>query len=180
MKDTTLLKRCLDVLNLEAEYSDHFKRPANRCPAWYELRAELRDRLGEELDKPTETKQQMKTTTLIESPKLAIQSSEDGVWLMFSTADGKHANINLPTFFGEGRSMNDSTICQWAKEYVLASVEKRDEEVSPTVIEENDIFRALIRTAVAALNDYPMSQDAQMGLLVALAKAIDDPILHNH
>ena len=45
LKDRKLLKRCLDVLNLEAEYSDHFKRPANKCPAWYELRAELIERL---------------------------------------------------------------------------------------------------------------------------------------
>ena len=59
MKDTTLLKRCLDVLNLEAEYSDHFKRPANRCPAWYELRAELRDRLGDDRPISTADKQRM-------------------------------------------------------------------------------------------------------------------------
>jgi hypothetical protein len=58
----------------------------------------------------------MKTTTLIESPKLAIQSSEDGVWLMFSTGDGKHCNINLPTFFGRD-TMNDTTIRQWSEEY---------------------------------------------------------------
>jgi len=68
----------------------------------------------------------MKDTTLIESPKLAIQSSADGVWLMFTTADGKHANVNLPTFFGEGRTMNDATICQWAKEYVLTNVGEKD------------------------------------------------------
>ena len=59
----------------------------------------------------------MKTTTLIESPNLQIQSSEDGVWLMFSTAAGRHSNINLPSFFGRERSMNDETIRQWSEEY---------------------------------------------------------------
>ena len=44
-KDLALLKRCLDVLNMEAQASDNWKRPADKCPSWYELRAELRDRL---------------------------------------------------------------------------------------------------------------------------------------
>jgi hypothetical protein len=59
----------------------------------------------------------MKTKILIESPKLAIQSSEDGVWLTFSTAGGRHSSINLPSTFGRERSMNDETIRQWSEEY---------------------------------------------------------------
>ena len=34
--------------------------------------------------------------TLIESPKLEIDSTRDGVWLHFATLDGRHTSLNIP------------------------------------------------------------------------------------
>lgn len=40
-----LLARCLDALNEEALAADNWQRNAEKCPAWYELRALLREQL---------------------------------------------------------------------------------------------------------------------------------------
>jgi len=40
-----LLRRCLGALDMVALASEDWRRPAEKCSAWYELRAELRDYL---------------------------------------------------------------------------------------------------------------------------------------
>ena len=40
-----LQKRCLEALDQEALAADEWQRRAEKCPAWYEIRAELRDQL---------------------------------------------------------------------------------------------------------------------------------------
>ena len=59
--------------------------------------------------------------TLIESPKLAIDSTRDGVWLHFATLDGRHTSLNIPVMFGRIGTFNDETIFQWAVEYARAN-----------------------------------------------------------
>lgn len=44
-KDLLLFKRCLNALDAESESYDGWQRTAEKCPSWYELRAELRERL---------------------------------------------------------------------------------------------------------------------------------------
>lgn len=58
------------------------------------------------------------TKTIISNPELKIQACEDGVWLHFKTKKRTHSSINLPMFFGPGRSMSDKTIVDWCLEYV--------------------------------------------------------------
>jgi len=54
-------------------------------------------------------------TVIMESPRLRIQSGEDGVWLHFSTANGEHAGINLSNM-NRGDIIGNN-IRAWAKEY---------------------------------------------------------------
>lgn len=57
------------------------------------------------------------TTILTTKPQLSIQSSNDGVWLHFSTSDGKrHSSINLSVIF-DRENLSDLIIVEWCKEY---------------------------------------------------------------
>jgi hypothetical protein len=51
-KAMKLLKQCLYVLDLDALASDDWQRPLKECPAWFKLRAELKDVLGEDAHEP--------------------------------------------------------------------------------------------------------------------------------
>jgi hypothetical protein len=46
-KNLKLLKWCLAVLDLEAQAADDWIRPPEKCPSWFSLRAQLRDRIKE-------------------------------------------------------------------------------------------------------------------------------------
>lgn len=65
-------------------------------------------------------------------PELSIQVCDDGLWLHFTTLDGKlHSSINLPVKFAKGTYLYDSIICKWSEEY-----RKAISKMSPALIGE--------------------------------------------
>lgn len=59
-----------------------------------------------------------KRDLITDGPTLSIQANEDGVWLHFTTLDGKkHSSVNLPVKFARGSVLQDGIICQWASEF---------------------------------------------------------------
>ena len=63
--------------------------------------------------------------TLIDNPKLEIESKEDGVWLFFNVG-GLSSGINLSAYNRTGR-MVDMTIQMWCESYALCEKERRKE-----------------------------------------------------
>lgn len=74
-KDLLLFKRCLNALDAEAEAAGGWQQPAEKCSAWYALRAELRERLK---DNESPTKSWRKETPDV-----------PGMWLAAFWKDGR-------------------------------------------------------------------------------------------
>ena len=61
-----------------------------------------------------------KRDLITDGPTLSIQACDDGVWLHFTTLDGKqHCSLNLPVKFAKGTHLYDSVICQWAYDFAI-------------------------------------------------------------
>lgn len=58
--------------------------------------------------------------TVIEQPELKIQSVQDGVWLHFKTATGRHAGINMANLKDDG-TITGKALTEWAREYAIAN-----------------------------------------------------------
>lgn len=62
--------------------------------------------------------------TLIKNPKLKTQSANDGVWLHFSTSDGKHVSLNLHTQDRGG--IIGKALEAWAREYATCDAGEKN------------------------------------------------------
>ena len=60
----------------------------------------------------------MKQKTLVETPQLKIQTSDDGVWLHFKASNGISASLNIALIKNEGTIVGQC-LTQWAKDYAL-------------------------------------------------------------
>ena len=78
------------------------------------------------------------TKTLIENPKLEIQSANDGVWLHFRTADGKHASLNLPTLYKHDGGIIDKAVHLWCLEYAHANPPNADLSHADTTLKQKE------------------------------------------
>ena len=58
----------------------------------------------------------MKQKTLVKTPQLKIQTSDDGVWLHFKAGGGISASLNIALIKNEGTIVGQC-LTQWAKDY---------------------------------------------------------------
>ena len=54
--------------------------------------------------------------TIIKTPELKVDSTQDGVWLHFKTSTGNRASVNLHVTFDK-HNIIDAAIREWAREY---------------------------------------------------------------
>jgi hypothetical protein len=73
-----------------------------------------------------------KRDLITDGPTLSIQACDDGVWLHFTTLDGKlHCSLNLPVKFAQDTYLYDSVICQWAHDFAI-----KNEDAPQNAMEE--------------------------------------------
>ena len=74
-----------------------------------------------------------KRDLITDGPTLSIQACDDGVWLHFTTLDGKlHYSLNLPVKFAKGAYLYDSVICRWAHDFAV-----KNQDAPQSIMEQN-------------------------------------------
>ena len=77
-----------------------------------------------------------KRDLITDGPTLSIQACDDGVWLHFTTIDGKlHCSLNLPVKFAKGTYLYDGVICQWAHDFAIKNEDAPAEQYGAGLVQ---------------------------------------------
>lgn len=93
-----------------------------------------------------------KRDLITDGPTLSIQACDDGVWLHFTTLDGKlHCSLNLPAKFAKGTYLYDDVICRWAHDFAT-----KNQDVPQNIKEQNGHTTQQIKVAMRETIGYPV------------------------
>ena len=96
-----------------------------------------------------------KRDLITDGPALSIQACDDGVWLHFTTLDGKlHCSLNLPVKFAKGTYLFDDVICQWAHDFAV-----KNQDAPQNTMEQNGHIAQQLKPEMPSFAD--VTKDVQ-------------------